>query len=778
LEFVYQSWPSFTLIELTESEMSKGLLILQGLAAISAFTAGSLAVRKWQNRGTSGATIFGTKQATALPSESKSNRPKSQLPIRSFEQIVKDTDTQVLIDSIERRCALSQDVFESDCLPILRAFAEYVQFLPASESHHHAQPGGLWIHALEVVDAALAFRAGMELPKGRGTEDRKRFAHRWTVGVFLAALLHDLGKPMADMRVSLYGELVHDGHPWAALAGPMKAAGPVSHYTVEFADAGEKDYLLHQKLPAILMQRFVPEAVLRWLSDDPDLIRELLQYLSGDSKDGVLGDIVKRADSDSVRKNLLTGSRTRFASARTTPLIERLMSALRRILQEGSALPLNRAGAAGWVFDDSLWVVCGRMADEIRTYLAENESLSGIPTKEKNDRIFDCFQEYGGAITNPETQGAVWRVLVECDEWKSPGVLTVLRFPLSILFEAGAYPRQMNGSLTIVESGTKGSKASAPASTEPAEASQQTPPQISKNAKPSPPPEKRIEPTLAPSPAPSAISVAPSIKDGSALVKKDASQDAHPEPDSMPPPWECIDQSVEPPKNVLPAASPEPSSLVTPPPPPVEPAGSTADDEFLDCEAAAPQDISKLLGEVKRNDARTDLIAPVKPMDPPKRGTLPRKDGSPAAKAFMRWVQLGVNNGELKYNETSALVHFAPEGCLLLSPEIFKRFVREHKEVQGGEVADLLTQYGDRAYARLQNEFGKSPWTIRNGDENLHYYAFTKHAGGISPPSSFYLIGQPDLFWRPVPEPNHRIVKANRPPKKPKAQEQKSKSQE
>lgn len=197
-------------------------------------------------------------------------------------------------------------------------------------------------------------------------------------------------------------------------------------------------------------------------------------------------------------------------------------------------------------------------------------------------------------------------------------------------------------------------------------------------------------------------------------------------------------------------------------------------DDLLEMDAAAPSDIRKLdPREPRRTEASTDLIAPVKPLEQPKTGARPRRDGTPAAKAFMRWVQLGVNSGELKYNETGALVHFVQEGCLLLSPEIFKRFVREHDGVESGEVADLIKEHGERSFTRLQNEFAKSPWSVRNGDENLHYYAFTKHAGGVSPTSSFYLIGDPGLFWRPVPEPNHRIVKTERPTKKvkPKAKE-------
>lgn len=772
------------------------LLVLKGLAGVSAFGIGAYAVHKLQSRGGSTNTSAANTRAAKQESLAVADRPRSQLPIRKYLQIVEDTDTQVLIDSIERRAALSKDVFDSDCRPILKAFAEYVQFLPASESHHHAQPGGLWMHALEVADTALGFRAGMELPRGRGTEDRKKLAHRWTVGVFLAALLHDLGKPMADMRVSLYGAQLHDANKWAALAGPMTSAGAFTHYSVEFVDGGEKDYQLHQKLPAILMQRFVPESVLRWLADDTELLTELLQYLSGENKDGVLGEIVKRADSDSVRRNLLTGTRTRFSSARTRPLIERLMEALRRLLQEGNALPLNRAGAAGWVHDGAIWLVCGRLADELRTYLSANESLTGIPSKDKNDRIFDCFQEYGGAETNPASQGAVWRVLVECDDWKSPGVLTVLKFPLGILFDAQSAPRAMNGKITVVaqKDAPAAPPSTAQASTKPqplpaigkalptgtqghavTHESKRIEPSLAQPVSPPPPaalPETAITSSKAtaadPAPTQPAPQAQPAVTPSPAPDPRAPDEPSHTQSlDEAPPPW--VDDEASPP----PPAAMEPDDLAQP-----SPSAMTAQvddgDDLLEMDAAAPSDIRKLdPREPRRTEASTDLIAPVKPLEQQKNGARPRRDGTPAAKAFMRWVQLGVNSGELKYNETGALVHFVQEGCLLLSPEIFKRFVREHEGVESGEVADLIKEHGERSFTRLQNEFAKSPWSVRNGDENLHYYAFTKHAGGVSPTSSFYLIGDPGLFWRPVPEPNHRIVKTERPTKKvkPKAKE-------
>jgi hypothetical protein len=129
----------------------------------------------------------------------------------------------------------------------------------------------------------------------------------------------------------------------------------------------------------------------------------------------------------------------------------------------------------------------------------------------------------------------------------------------------------------------------------------------------------------------------------------------------------------------------------------------------------------------------------------------------------MAWVAQSVGSGSLKYNEDGALVHFVPEGALLLSPEIFRRFLSEHESVEGGPIADLRQSHGDRAFARLQNELAKSGWTVRNGDENMHYYAFTKADKSLSRTASFCLIGKPEVFWNPVPTPNERITRAPRP---------------
>lgn len=677
---------------------------------------------------------------------SPATRPPAQIPVRSLDGIVEATDSGTLLGSVERKTRFSKANFERDCLPVLQCFAEFVQMLPASEAHHHAQPGGLWLHALEVLDAALTFRAGMELPAGVGTEERKRVEHRWTFAIFAAALLHDVGKPVTDVRVTLFGEDARAGRPWAPLAGPMRAFG-AHWYSVAFADPSERDYLAHGKLAAMLLHSFVPARVLRWLSEDSDVLTQLLAYLSGEDKEGPIGTIIKRADSDSVRRNLLYGPRTRFTSARARPLVERLMEALRRMLVEGAILPLNRPGAAGWVYEGKVWFVCARLADEVRNYLSQHESLQGVPGKDKNDRLFDTWQEYGAAETAPDG-GAIWRVRVECDGWSPPDTFTVLCFSIEKLYpDATMYPSEMKGRVWVPHASSGGAGTAATSAASPPATPPSAPklPQLAVPAAPRPATTLAVIPgqTALGAKAPdtavlirAAVPVAAIQLDGVTAAEAGVAQ--------TPVAVEAVPLTAP----AAPASGPESATSAT-----------AADDDTLAHVDSAGAEAAEV-----RATTTPELGQPLRPREKGQRppGSAGRAP-SPAATALMAWVAQSVGSGALKYNEDGALVHFVPEGALLLTPEIFRRFLSEHASVPDGPIAALRESHGDRAFARLQNELAKSGWTVRNGDENMHYYAFVKADKSLSRTASFCLVGKPELFWNPVPAPNDRITRAPRP---------------
>jgi hypothetical protein len=165
-----------------------------------------------------------------------------------------------------------------------------------------------------------------------------------------------------------------------------------------------------------------------------------------------LNEIIKKADQESTRRNLSVGSRARFETATNVPLIEKLMGAMKAMLNQDGQLPLNRDGSAGWVFGDSVWFVAKRLADGVREFILKhaNDGDAGIPGDANNDRLFDTWQEYGYAMANPETSQAIWHVVVTGMTKAGDPVysheLSMLRFPLAKLWNTpDEYPEPMLG---------------------------------------------------------------------------------------------------------------------------------------------------------------------------------------------------------------------------------------------------------------------------------------------------------------------------------------------
>lgn len=583
--------------------------------------------------------------------------PDGELPVLSFDSLVERTGTRHLLEALRAKLGFPPELFDASVRPVIAAFAEFVQLLPASESHHHAEPGGLFTHTMEVAGFALDYRRGQILPKGAPPEAIGEQAHRWTYAVFIAALLHDVGKPIADLHVQVR-KGASASEPWSPLAGSMAACGATS-YRVEFAARESRQYELHKKLPVLLLNRFVPAWILGWLSADRGLLRELSSHLAREkaAREGMLHELVSRADAESVRRNLVSGSRVRFATARNVPLIEQSMQALREMLREGGRLPLNRSGAAGWVYGGDIWLVSKRLADEVRAYLVAVEPAEdGIPCD--NQRLLDTWQEYGAAVPNPRTGGALWDVLVIGPGYEH--AMTVLRFPLSVLFERPeSYPATMPGRIEIQE--------------------------------------RR-----------------PSTRE---TVEKDA-------------PKPAIDEAAN-------AAAKAEEYL-------------EAVDERAQARTAPAIPVATVAAPMLRS------AAPAWPG--PARITSQAGEGAAeAALRFMCWMQEGLASGRLRFNESGALVHFVPEGMLLVSPRVFREFAKAHGEDgKGTASAEEAAQPGKG----IQRQVLRAAWHVRaDKGVNILTYHVVRGSRTISQLSGV-VIEQPERFVNPVPPANPVLVRA------------------
>ena len=126
------------------------------------------------------------------PSKRPPAPPDGVLPVTPPSTLLARHDAELA--QIRQLAGVPAAHWEAFYLGMLRAFADFVQELPASETHHHAGPGGLLAHGLEVTREALKLRRGHMLPAGEAVGTVAGEQDLWTYAVAAAALLHDLGK--------------------------------------------------------------------------------------------------------------------------------------------------------------------------------------------------------------------------------------------------------------------------------------------------------------------------------------------------------------------------------------------------------------------------------------------------------------------------------------------------------------------------------------------------------------------------------------------------------
>lgn len=173
-----------------------------------------------------------------------------ELPVIGLPTLLERTRSAALIDLLRVKLGFPREVFARAVYPVIERCAQIAQLRPASEPH--AYPGGLFVRGLELGSRALDYRRGQILPRGAAPEVIGAHAHRWTYAVFVAALLHCVGRNV------VHGSEARSTH---------------------------------------LLAEFVPGAVREWLAEDAALMRELAGFLAGEDavRAGAIAELVLRA---------------------------------------------------------------------------------------------------------------------------------------------------------------------------------------------------------------------------------------------------------------------------------------------------------------------------------------------------------------------------------------------------------------------------------------------------------------------------------------------------
>ncbi|CAP41717.1 MULTISPECIES: MobH family relaxase [Pseudomonadota] len=340
---------------------------------------------------------------------------------------------QKLVEHIWQRTSLSRQQFAALYLAPLERYAELVQQFPASESHHHAYPGGLLDHGLEIVAYALKLRQSHLLPAGTTPEDQAAQAEAWTAATAYAALLHDIGKIAVDLHVE-----VSDGSVWHPWHGPLQQP-------YRFRYRKDREYRLHSAASGLLYNRLLDRDILDWLSGYRELWAALLYVLAGQYEHaGVLGELVTQADRASVAQEL-GGDPAKAMAAPKHALQRKLLEGLRYLLKE--ELKLNQPQASdGWLTQDALWLVSKTVSDKLRAHLL-SQGIEGIPAN--NTAVFNILQDHGMLQSTPDDK-AIWKAIVTSDTgWTH--TFTLLRLAPALIWEGSERPPAFQGTVEVVQ---------------------------------------------------------------------------------------------------------------------------------------------------------------------------------------------------------------------------------------------------------------------------------------------------------------------------------------
>ncbi|QOJ93869.1 MULTISPECIES: MobH family relaxase [Pseudomonas] len=372
---------------------------------------------------------------------------------QSAESLLAADHRRKLLERIWQYTALSEAQFDRLYLEPIRRYASFVQQLPASENHHHAYPGGMLDHGLELVACSLKLRQSYLLPSGAAPEDQAAQADAWSAAIAYGALLHDIGKIAVDLQVEY-----QNGERWHPWHGPLNRP-------YRFRYPPGRDYKLHGAAAGLLYTQLLPPVLLDWLSGFAELWSQLLFLLADHYEHaGTLGELVLQADRVSTAQNI-GGNPAKALQAPKHSLQHHLLTGLRHLVK--NEFRLNQPGAAGWLTEDHLWLVSKTTTDKLRAHLLA-QAVDGIPSS--NIALFDELQSHGLVEATSEGK-AVWSATVTGGDWQHR--FTFLRLQPSLIWANESRPDCFSGTVEpMMDSPLPPSKTDEPAPDQPPAAPQ------------------------------------------------------------------------------------------------------------------------------------------------------------------------------------------------------------------------------------------------------------------------------------------------------------------
>lgn len=226
------------------------------------------------------------------------NKP-GQLRALSAEELLETPSRKAILNNIRALMSLPDKHYDALIGQLFKNYALFVQQLPATQRHHHAMPGGLLDHSLEITLTALLIRRGFMLPIGSSPEVLARKQDIWSYATLTGALLKNVGVALVQQMIGLY-----DAHgKWLGHWSPIKESlGKHLFYDVSFVTDAPTS--LGARMTPLIAQMLVPIQGILWLYEDKLVFNHWLAVLSWDvAGAGILGQMIDRANKENIQKH-------------------------------------------------------------------------------------------------------------------------------------------------------------------------------------------------------------------------------------------------------------------------------------------------------------------------------------------------------------------------------------------------------------------------------------------------------------------------------------------
>ncbi|MDP8185357.1 MobH family relaxase [Phocoenobacter skyensis] len=370
-------------------------------------------------------------------------------PIKDLDGWITPYNAEILLDTDLRRkylamiwqqVSMTREMFDTLYQSPIERYAEMVQLLPASESHHHAHLGGMIDHCLEVISFAIKLRQSYILPPNASSEEQAKQQDAWTACVIYLALVHDIGKVIVDVEIQL-----KNGSRWIAYNG-------IPNEPYKFKYIKNRDYELHPVLGGFIANYLIPKEAFDWLAQYPEAFSSLMYAMAGHyDKAGVLSEIIQKADQNSVAI-ALGGDITKLVQKPVVSFAKQVVTAIRHLVAEKWKFNNPKGPSDGWFTEEGLWIMSKTTADSIRAYLMEQ----GISVPSDNRRLFDEMQSHNIVESTPDDT-AIWHCKITAESgWKPKNSFSLLKLKPEIAWEnIDDRPAFFAGNIIVEETTTK-----------------------------------------------------------------------------------------------------------------------------------------------------------------------------------------------------------------------------------------------------------------------------------------------------------------------------------